>query len=251
MNKEIAERRKRISDYLTIEKNITVTKLAKLLEVTPETIRKDLDFLEKMGVLNRVHGAAVLKEIDGEVPFEIRNMEAKDIKKKIAQESIQFIKDDSVLYIDSSSTALALGKLLKLKKNLTIFTNSFDLIPVLANSKHHIFLVGGEYYEPGKRIIGPYAIEMIKDIHFDLCICGMDGSIEVIGPATKASNEHVLISKVVKQSKKKMLIADASKFDKRANFKYADYSEFDIFVTSVLPSDIKDKLKIDKIIEVS
>lgn len=246
----IEKRRENIVKNLSENKLLKVKELAEMMQVTPETIRADLNFLEKKGVLYRVHGGAIAREQDVEVPFEVRNMEQNEIKKQIANQAIHFIRDDSVIYIDASSTALSLGRLLRVRKNLTIFTNSFDLVPLLVDANHHIFVLGGEYYEPGKRLIGPYAIEMLKDIYFDLCVCGMDGSEGLDGPASKASNEHVLIQKVVKQSRTKMLLTDASKFKKSSNFKYATFSDFDILITSNLSESLKSQLKIKTIIEI-
>ncbi len=228
------KRREAITDKITMERSVSVRELSEEFKVSNETIRLDLEYLEKKGILVRIHGGAVLRNEAAEVPFAIRKQEHNEIKKSLARNLLRYIKDDSVLFIASSSTNLYLCSLLKLKKNLTIFTNSFEVISLLQDTRHTLFVIGGQFYDHGKRMIGPYAMNMIQDIYFDMCICGMDGCKGLTGPATKSHSEHNFIKMVIQHSDQKVLISDQSKFDAPANYQFADFHDFDYFFSEPL-----------------
>lgn len=237
------KRREAITDKITMERTVSVRDLSEEFKVSNETIRLDLEYLEKKGILVRVHGGAVLRNEDAEVPFSIRKQEHNEIKKSLASNLLRYIKDDSVVFIASSSTNLYLCSLLKLKKNLTVFSNSFEVISLLQDTKHTLFVVGGQFYDHGKRMIGPYALNMIKDIYFDMCICSMDGCKGLDGPATKSHFEHNFIKMVIRHSNQKVLISDQSKFDATANYRFAKFQDFDYFFTDTLNAEHKQLLE--------
>lgn len=224
------DRKQDILNVLKTRSTATVSELAERFGVSKETIRLDLDYLEQKGFINRVFGGAVLKGGNAEIPFQFRKIERNDIKEELAKELIRHVPDDSVVYLTSSSTNLHLCNYLKLKKNLTIFTNSFEIVSALQDTKHTLIVIGGQFYNIGKRMIGPYAMEMIKDIYFDLCICGMDGCKDIDGPATQSQSEHLYIQKVLSQSRKKYLVSDQSKFSHPAQYKFAAFRDFDLLL---------------------
>lgn len=233
------ERKQDILNVLKTDSAATVSELAERFGVSNETIRLDLDYLEQKGLINRVYGGAVLKKGNAEIPFQFRKTEHNNIKKELARELIRHVPDDSVIYLTSSSTNLQLCSYLKIRKNLTIFTNSFEIISALQDTKHTLIVIGGQFYNIGKRMIGPYAAEMIKDVYFDLCICGMDGCKDIDGPATQSQSEHLYIQKVLAQSRKKYLVSDQSKFSHPAQYKFAQFKDFDLLLFDVLSKQNK------------
>ena len=212
------------------ESTATVSDLAERFGVSNETIRLDLDVLEQKGLVNRVYGGAVLKKGNAEIPFQFRKTERSNIKKELAKELIRYIPDDSVIYLASSSTNLQVCGYLKLKKNLTIFTNSFEIVSALQDTKHTLIVVGGQFHSIGRRMIGPYATEMIKDVYFDVCISGMDGCKDTDGPATQSQSEHLYFKKILSQSRKKYLVSDHTKFSQPAQYRFAQFKDFDLLL---------------------
>lgn len=102
---------------LNENKSVLVPELAKLFNVTEETIRRDLEKLEKEGLLKRTYGGAVLVEnYNVDIPFEFRNVTNIEGKKQIALSLIKYIEDGDTLVMDSSTSALQVAKLLKTKK---------------------------------------------------------------------------------------------------------------------------------------
>lgn len=241
-------RRNQIQEYIKEVHNVTVEELSHKYHVSLETIRKDLSFLEQKGKLYRTHGGAMYRSENYDIPMDIRSQENIHLKKAISSEAINYINDDDFIYLDASSTVLHLGYLLKTKKNLTIVTNSYELIPILAQSNHRILLIGGEFLRNGKRIIGDFAIKMLHSIYFDWCVFGMDGCKGLDGPALMSSDEIFIFQTVVERSKQSMLLCDHTKFQKFAHYQYADFSQFNILISNYISKEDIGRINVEKII---
>lgn len=249
MSKNNDNRRNEITKLVLTKGKIRVDELVAMLNVTAETIRSDLTFLEAKGILYRTHGGATSRNTNIDIPMDIRLKEQMDIKRQLSYQAINFIKDDDIIFIDPSSTAIPLGRLLCLKKNLTIVTNSFELIPVLAESDHKIIVLGGTYSKLGKRTHGGYALDLLATIYFDVAIMGMDGCKGIDGPATSSQEETAINKLVLKRCKKNILMSSASKFEKTSSFQFATFSDFDILITTELNSKDKERITTPTIVE--
>ena len=250
MSKSNDLRRNEITKIILAKEKVRVEDLAKELNVTAETIRADLTFLEAKGILYRTHGGATLRNSIIDIPMDVRIRERASEKKALAYKAINFIEDDDTIFIDPSSTALPLGILLRIRKNLTIVTNSYELVPILAESDHRILFVGGEYSRTGKRTFGTYAMDMIESIYYDLCITGMDGCKNINGPATGNPDAAMINRRVMRRSKKRMLLTDASKFEITSPHQYGSFEDFDILVTNTLSEEDRKRIHIPNIVEV-
>ncbi|MEF9967466.1 MAG: DeoR/GlpR family DNA-binding transcription regulator [Longicatena sp.] len=249
MKKITENRRNEITKLILANEHMRVEQLAKLFQVTPETIRTDFRYLETKGVLYRTHGGASCRNTNALAPMDIRSKEQLDVKQSIAYRAIDYIKDDMVIFLDAASTILPLGNLLRLRRNLTIYTNSLELLPILSVSEHRILFVGGEYDRFNKFTTGFYAEQMIEHVYFDLLVCGMDGCKDMSGPGLEVMDELSLKKALLKHAKLKLLLSGAEKWDRPSKFQYADFSDFDIVITENLRKEIKDQLSI-KIVDV-
>lgn len=242
MEKSTERRHEEIRKYLLANERASVNEVARVLDVTPETIRKDFSFLENKGFLFRTHGGAVLRNSNVDIPLNVRTQEKMEIKRVICSKVINYIDNDNVVFIDPSSTALPLGRLICLKKNLLLVTNCFDLVSVAADSKHEIIMLGGSYSKTGKRTQGHFVVDMINRFSFDVAIFGLDGCDGLDGPGTQTEDAVFTNAAVMKRSKRNILIMDSSKFDRPARFQYAQFSDFDYLVTDQLPEALKGKI---------
>lgn len=242
-------RRSEIEKMIYEKEKVSVLDLAEYFNVSAETIRSDFSFLESKGILYRTHGGATLRGSNIDMPMDIRNQENISLKKKIAEEAIKLIKNDMILYMDPSSTALYLGKLLRLRKNITIVTNSIDLANLLRDSHHRIYLLGGEFVKEGKRTVGEFTTKMIECMYFDLCIFGMDGCKDIDGPANMIGDEVLMNQLILKRSKKAILLSDESKFNRYAHFQYAKFADFETLITNKISEQTKERIAIKNLIE--
>ena len=122
-----------------------VSDLAAYYNVTEETIRRDLDKLEKEGFATKTYGGAILgNSTKTDLSYTIRNKTNVDAKTQIAELVSTLIDDGDHLMLDDSSTSLYIARRLKEKKGLTVITNSVELVVELANAESWtIMLTGG------------------------------------------------------------------------------------------------------------
>ena len=134
----IYDRRKRIIAMLQRDGVVKVAKLMEIFQVSIETIRRDLEALEKLGVLTRVYGGAVAVKKRGIEPhIELRKTEHHDEKRGIGERAVDFVDDGDVIVIDLGTTTLEFAKaLVGKKKNLTVLTNSIPVALTLSEDEN-------------------------------------------------------------------------------------------------------------------
>ena len=250
MSKYSAKRRDEIKQLLITEKRVEVKDLAKKFSVTTETIRTDLEYLEKSGECTRTHGGAVFQRQTSEASMDLRKKDRISTKRLLAKEALQFIDDGSLIYIDNASTSLPLATLLNTKRNCTIVTDSIELVNELYESSHEIYLLGGAVSKKARRTAGDYTLKMIQSFFFDVCILGMDGCHNTLAPANMNIEEVILNDRILKQSDYAILICDESKFKTNSRYKFADFDEFDCLITTHIPKDMRQYVSTKKIIEI-
>lgn len=242
MSKNKEERRNEIQKILLRRDQITVDELAESLQVTPETIRSDLNYLEQKGFLYRSHGGAKIRLGSLDMPMDIRMQENSDIKRSISESAFELVQDDMVLYIGACSTALHLAKMMVLRKNISVFTNSLDVLGAMAESRHRVVLLGGDYNRIGRRTFGIAAQRQVEEVLFDMAIFSMDGCQGLDGPATQNTDEMPIDQIVLNRSRMNVLVSDHTKFDIVAHYQYAKFSDFQVFISDRLKKEDYDRI---------
>ena len=251
MSKKKDLRQARIRQILLEESRIRITDLAKRLEVTPETLRSDLNEMEAHSLLIREHGYARIHNPMQETPLFFRNQENAEAKKRVAIQAFNEIKDGQVVFLDSGSTVLLGLPALQMKKSLTIVTNSLPLAQQCAAYHFDILFAGGMIYNAGLRAYGHFAIEVVDHVHIDTAIMGTDGFKNCDGFTSTNINELGFKRHVMNQSSKIIMVTDASKFEDAAPFSFCKFREFDVLVTNPVPKEKLEPLRdIKKIIQV-
>ena len=205
--------------------------IAKRLDVTTETIRKDIIYLDSHGLVRKSHGGAVAVGKLIEKPFTARKDTNIEEKNEIALNALQFVPDEGVVVLDSGSTTLALARLLAMKKGLTIVTNSIEAANVLAGSDNSIHLTGGELRGVTMSLSGHWSHNAFKSIKADVAFLGTSGFKSFDGPCAESFVEAEVKSTIIDNSRKIVVLADSTKFESDALVKYADWIDIDILVT--------------------
>lgn len=240
MKKTTKKRIEEIYNYILLNQRVSTAELAKLVEVSPEMIRKDLAVLEASGSITRVHGGAILRTTENGAPFSARKYENKLIKDELCQRAIQYVKDGDVIFIDASSTALQLGRLIKLRKDIVVVTNCLEIVKLASDSDNKISLIGGTFSKSGDRTIGAFAVDMIRRFTFDVAFIGTDGVKDMDGPGTFSEEDIGISDAVIKRSKKNVLMMDATKFKKTAPYTFTTFDQFDVLITDEMDWSRKD-----------
>lgn len=226
------ERQEKILQLLSEKRYATVSRLAKTLYVANITVRRDLEELERGGLILRCHGGAMLPEYENrEVPFAVRDKENILAKKRIAQKAAQLIRDGDTVFLDASSTASHIVDHIDGKQNLTIITNSVHVMEKLQGRKVRCYLTGGALLENSHALVGKIAEETVAGLYADICFFSSQGVTEE-GIITDFSEEETQLRKcMIKNAKKCIFLYDKTKLGKRFLFTVCDLATLDGFVT--------------------
>lgn len=247
----IGERRIRIIDLLQEKGIIVVSELSGLLSVTEETIRRDLEGLEKEGLLKRTYGGAIAaNRMDLEISFKEKEREYKKEKEAIGRTAATLIEDKDNLMVDASSTALQVIKNIRTKKELTVVTCSLAVVLELARkSEVTIISTGGIFHPESFSYVGSLAEQAARNYNVDKLFLGVKG-VTSAGLADTYEAEVELKKIMIESAKEIILLVDSSKFDKTALVSIVPLEVINKVITDKgIPSEYK-KLLSDRGIEV-
>lgn len=233
------ERKNEILGKLRAEQRVLVSELAAHYGVTEETIRRDLDKLEKEGYATKTYGGAIWgNSTKTDLSYTIRNKTNVEAKNLIAELASQLVEDGDHLMLDDSSTSLYVAKRLKEKKALTLITNSVELVAELANVEGWtIMLTGGRLKPESLALVGNQTLEMLRSFHVDKVILSCKG-IDPEAGITDSSEFHAQTKQaMMRAAKQRILVLDGTKFDKVSFVEIAPLDKIDVVITNVCPSE--------------
>ena len=233
------ERRNAILAKLSIEGKVVVSDLAAEYSVTEETIRRDLDKLDREGLARKTYGGAVKNEsFNIDLPFQVRKQSNVESKQKIAAAIGSMIKDGDYIMLDSSTTALYVIKNILDRKKITLITNSVEILFELCNKPEWtIISTGGTLKEGGLSLVGYQAERMIEGYHVDLAICSCKGIDTSAGVTDSNERDSQMKKAFFASAKKKILVVDSSKFNKTSFVKICDIKDVDVIATNEEPGE--------------
>lgn len=172
----VEERRQKVLELVNERGFMALGDLAKELETSESTIRRDLDFWDAHGVIKRTHGGAAFRnDAPGMPALEERTSREIEEKRHIAQATAARIRDGDSILIDGGTTTLELAKLL-VDRPLQVVTNSLPIANLLSSSrKTDLVLLGGYVYPRTGVALGPLTIRMLEDMHVRQAIMGVGG----------------------------------------------------------------------------
>lgn len=232
-----AERRQYIMDIAQNDKRVLVSELSQKFNVTEETIRRDLEKLEKEGILTRTYGGAIInKHTNEDLPFVTRQRANLEIKQAIARKALNYIHDGETLMMDPSSSSMELMKLLKHRSHLTIITNSAVSMHELASTGHQMISTGGTLRASSLSLTGTVAQDTVRKYHVDKLILSCKALSLNKGIMDSNEPESELKRTMLQQAAKVILLADHTKFDKTAFVQLASFSNIDMLITDQEPA---------------
>lgn len=237
-----SERRLKITEMLKVKSSVTVSELMTLFGVSIETVRRDLEYLEKNQALKRVHGGAVSNQkMKMAARLEERTSENRELKGQLARKALQYIREDDMIVIDSGSTAMELAPLLKDHfRRLKIATNSPEVFAALCDVEgFDMIQIGGQYLREEKAFYGHMALETIKRLHFTKAFI-FPSTISLRYGIGLFHHELFDIQRgLIEHSDEVFILADSSKFETPATIKVCDLStSFHIITDSKLSDHV-------------
>lgn len=231
------ERRNLILEKLQEDKRVVVSELSQLYNVSEETIRRDLDKLDKDGLAIKSYGGAIINENNNiDMPFNVRKKKNVVGKQKIAEIIASMISNDDHIMIDASTTAVFICKTIKSKERLTVITNSIENIIELSDvSDWNIVSSGGVLKEGYLALVGTNAVERIGSFNVEKAIFSCKG-IELKRGVTDTNEQFAQIKHaMMKASDQVILAVDSSKFGKVSFSKIGSFADIDVIVTDKNP----------------
>lgn len=229
------ERQNVIERELNKQGFVLVPALSEMFRCSEETIRRDLKEMESMGRLVRTHGGAYLMEkYDKSYPTNLRKSYYLNTKERLAQRAMQYISDNDVIMMDSSTTCLTLAELLaKSQKPLTIITNSHQICNVCNESNTNINLIclGGTFRKRTSSFADAHTAELIRSYHAEQCFISCPKVTREYGLSDNNLNEARVRENMLKNSQARYLIVDHTKFDASANILFEGLNQIDVIIT--------------------
>lgn len=231
-------------DYILQElrekKAVYVNQLAEKYYVSPSTIRRDLDILEKQGLIRRTYGGALLIEHPAsEIPFFVRKNQNQSAKDIICELAADLVTEDQFVFLDSTSSASFMVRYLQGKANLKILTNSaqiaLDCLDKLPSAQ--IFCTGGWMSSFSRGFTGETARQRIAEFHTDVLFFSAR-YISLENGITDVNEEDVYLKQqMLRGTRKAVFLCDNTKFDKTSYRLVCNIEDIDYLVTNERPSD--------------
>lgn len=208
---QLNNRQKKILERINKDGGVRVSTLAKELYFSEMTIRRDLKMMEREGLLKRIHGGAVENMSNYQYPVSYRMEINKDEKQRLASQAAKYIKDNLVIFFNSSSTLTYILPHLLKHKNLQVITNSVHLLNYISGMHIPCYLTGGKYNEIERCLSGRQSEEFLREVNPDIAFLSCE-ALSDDGYVTDSDRELAEIAKIaVKNSKVSVLLMDRSK----------------------------------------
>ena len=226
------ERRERVKQIVKSRHAVRVEDLKEELGVSTATIRRDLDELAETGALRRVHGGAISVDIRPiEARFEAKAARHTPEKRRIALRALQLVEPNSTVYLDAGSTCLELAKLLAVRTDITVVTNSLPAIIELAGQGPRLVVIGGELRPLSQAIVGPLSVPTLEELFVDRAFMGtfslsLDAGLTTTDPAEAFTKERAIT-----RAREVVLLVDASKLGTRSFAHAGRLDQVDVVIT--------------------
>lgn len=211
----------------------SVNDLADDLDVTPETIRRDLSYLEKQGLVRRVHGGAVpVGRVALEPTVDSRNSSFVSEKNDIARAALTEIPKEGAVIVDAGTTTGRLLSLIPDSYDITVITNSVEHALASANKSNiNTLLIGGRVRSRTLACVDQWAVDALSGLYADVAILGTNGISLERGLTTPDPAEAAVKRAMLNSARRKVVLADHSKFgdDHFANF--GSIEDVDVVIT--------------------
>lgn len=213
---------------------IKTNDLVNEMDVSIDTIRRDLKKLEEDGRLTCIRGGACSSEAELQYsPFFGRQIVNEDLKREAAKKAISLIHSGNVLALNAGTTNSILAEeLVKLKKQITVVTNNLSALSILTGSEYiQIIVPGGTVDKEELALCGCDCVEEISSYSFDLSFLSINAVHPIYGFSDFRFQEIDIIKAMIKHSKQSVALMDSHKFSKLSKKIFLSPKEISLLIT--------------------
>lgn len=219
-------------DLLKIKKVLKISELTEELNISIDTLRRDLNTLTKQEKIEKIYGGVKLVESKfAESSMDERMVSHLEEKEMIALKCTEFIQDGDCIYLDSGSTTYQIAKYIKHFKNLTVVTNSIPVVNELMNSSVELVIIGGKIRLNEQSVVAYdyiFNFDQLNILKAFICASGI--TIEK-GISDYNLEEAITRKKIIEMSKEIYVAADSTKYGKDVTVSIASLDKINVLVT--------------------
>ncbi len=229
------ERQRIILSEVELHNRVLLTDMAEILDVSVDTVRRDVKELDGEEKLRKVHGGAVSLGFVSPATGS-PNTYALEEKRVIAEKAVSLLRDGSVIFIDGGTTCLELARMLPENLNLTCFTLSLPVaLQLLTKPRTEVIMIGGKVSREAQIATGASAVHALADIRVDYGFIGT-GYVDALHGLTEFDWEVVQVKKaVIEASKKAILLSISEKLNSQHRYRTCDISAINTLITELPP----------------
>lgn len=239
-----AERHARIQELLREHRVVRVAALSEQLGVSEVTIRRDLEALERRGLLERTHGGAVVTQRMRAEPAYVeaisRNIEEKRL---IGRAAAELVEPGDAVYLNGGTTTLQVFRHLR-TPGVRVITNHVGIALEAADHGVELLLLGGHYRAPSNSVVGPFATDALRRTHATKAFIGVEGVSLASGLTTPVAAEAEIARVMIEQTRGQVIVvADHSKVGTVADFVIVPLEQVDrLVVDAGIGTEYRDQL---------
>lgn len=226
------QRRRKITELVAEQNGQSVNELAKELDVSKATVRRDLNELADEGLIERSHGGAIpVKSVGNEPSYGQKEVQYLEEKQAIAAAATEEIHQGEVVFFDSGTTTTEVAKQAPTNGSFVGVTNSPLIAFKLRELEGEVQLTGGTLRQRTQALVGPAAERFMQSSYFDLAFIGTNG-VDADGCLTTPKAEEAQMkSLMIERSNRVILVSVASKLGERTFKEFGELESVDVFIT--------------------
>lgn len=233
----VNERHTQILNLIKESGSVTVSQLCARLFVSEATVRRDLTQLQQLGLIERTRGGAVISDGAKEISHFVRVVKNAAEKERIATHALACLPSYNSVFIDASSTALALAARMNLEHKTVVTYNLETALRLSGKPNVNLVILGGTVHCNTVSATGAWTARLVGDFRFDLVIssCSAICGDEVLESTVE---QREIKQAALARGNHRILLADHTKFERSALYRIASVSDYDLVVTDApLPTD--------------
>lgn len=239
------ERQQAIVERARIDGRVEVTELARELDVTTETVRRDLGVLERHGVLRRVHGGAIpVDKLGFEPGLSDRDAVMTTEKERIAKAALAQVPEEGAVLLDAGTTTARLAEILPSESELTVVTNAVPLVSTLAvQPRTTVLLLGGKVRGRTMAAVEDWTLRALAETYVDVAFIGTNGVSAERGLTTPDTGEAAVKRAMIQAARRVVVLADHSKVGNDCLARFGELSQVETIITDTgLDAELAEQL---------
>lgn len=233
---ELNDRQREIVERLRVSGQQSINDLADHYGVATQTIRRDINAMCDQGLARRVHGGVAPPANPVNLNFRARSILNEEPKRMIAAAAAAMIPPGSTVLLGIGTTVQYTAEALAQTPDITLVTNNLEVASLMCGVDHcEVHLVGGQLRSEDRDLVGPGTLDGYRRFAADFGIVSCGGLDPDFGVLDYKQFDADVSNTIRNSSRKTMLLADASKWHKRARYRVCDFHALDRFVTDHLP----------------